>query len=306
MKNSVLCIAYFLCALLPSLSAGQMGKAFSFPEGESSRQVLLSDTIPVVCEDWSVNDLTGEPVLEGEEIFKFVDSIHFRSSSPSFFNKDIIQNHYFFLIGPGLDTFHLQDFDYSLLKFLRYKTQSRGLTFQVKDTTADHAKIVQCREVFFEQPIRLKIIEFNKSWYASMYSYSEFWECGAKWDYSPMFPYMAGNDKKGRSFTPLYDPESQPILYFKNLQYALGVLSLDEKSKELNHCKGASGKTTMIATNGRPIDGCSLDLNHDNIPDAFWYTQQMPSDTYEQYTTLFLNIEGDWQACWFSYSVGRF
>lgn len=300
--------AFAIClfALLPAVASGQMGAAFAFPEGESSLQVSLPDTVKITCSTWGNDELTGEPVLYHDLIFQFVDSIHLQAISPSFFTREILQNHYFFLLGPGLDRFALQDYDYSLLRFFRYKSQGQNLAFALRDTTEDDAGPVQLRKLVFKQSVRVKFFEFNKSWNAEAKTYLEYWECGAKSDYSPTFPCLMGWDKKGRPFINPYDPDQNVILFVKSLRFSLAALSLDDNNRELDKCRGASREATLFTVDGRAIKGYSLDLNRDNIPDAFWHTVDMPSDTYERYTTLFLNVGGEWQPYWFSYDIGRF
>ena len=97
-----------------------MGSKPTFPEGETSRQEKLPDTLFVLCS--SFNDETKE---------KYTDTLcgmfkhpKFQDTSPSLFTKENVKDIFVLLTQIDSNRLFITDTDYSLLRFLRLKTQS--------------------------------------------------------------------------------------------------------------------------------------------------------------------------------------
>jgi hypothetical protein len=304
MKTQILLIALLLGSLPPLISQAQMGYPFSFPEGESSRQLPLPDTLTVTCDSRRDGEILEDSSWYISTLFQFIDTVQFPSGTPSYFTTENIQDHYFFLATAYVDRFGCQDVDYSLLRFLRLKSQEQHLASHLTDSVEDHVGPAPRRTLHFEMPIQVRLIEFNRSWKAKLSTYTEFWKCSNKFDYSPMLPGANALSSKGLKVKPMYDPEEQPFQFLSNPDYVLGILSLDQTDKALGTLRGTSKPATMRSLTGRLIEGRSLDLNRDHLPDAFWFTQPIPSTSYEYYTVLYLNVEGKWVPMWFTYVMG--
>jgi hypothetical protein len=271
----------------------QLGMPPSFPEGNASLQQPLPDKIEVICKDEGSSYINKLHTLQ--------NSPKFEKTSASLFTKENVKNIYIFLT--QIDSTHLfiEDCDYSMLKFLRYKTNQQNLKFRIADSSDSFVNIEKLRQVRWEQPIAMKMFENGTVFETGFDTYTEYWECSNKLDYSPKYPYSKPKD------TPLrknYNDEQSEDLYYilTHPTMVFSVIPLDDMSYELPYnLEGSSVETKLPSTKDGKIEGTGIDLNGDKILDAFWYNQIIDTKIAEVYTRLYINIEGKWYLWWYTY-----
>jgi len=270
----------------------QLGLPPSFPDGDAALQQPLPDKIEVVCKDNVSGYTTKMHTLE--------NSPKLEKTTPSLFTKDNVKSLYIFLT--QIDSTHLfaEDCDYSMLKFLRYKTNAQGLKYRIADSSDSFVNIEQLRQIQWEKPVPMKMFENGTVFETTFNSYTEYWECGNKMDYSPKFPYIKPKD------TPLrknYTDEQNEDLYYilTHPTMVFSVIPLDDMSYELPYNLEGTSYETKIGSNDGKIEGTAIDLNGDKTPDAFWYNEITKSKIAEVFTRLYINIDGKWKLWWYTY-----
>ena len=271
----------------------QLGMPPAFPDGEAMLQQPLADKIEVICKDEGstytnkMHTLDKNPKLE--------------KTSPSLFTKENTKNLYIFLT--QIDSTHLfvEDCDYSMLKFMRYKTTQQDLKYRIADSSDSFVNIEKLRQIQWQKPVAMKMFENGTVFETTFDNYTEYWECGNKLDYSPKYPYYKPKD------TPLrknYSDEQMEDLYYilTHPTMVFSVITLDDMSYDLPYnLDGTSYETKMATKNDGKLEGTAIDLNGDKIADAFWYNQIGDSKIAEVYTRLYINIDGKWQLRWYTY-----
>lgn len=271
----------------------QMGMPLTFPEGDASLQQPLADKIEVICKD----NVYPEPTT----LHTLKNNPKFKKTKSSVFTAANTKNLYIFLTHIDSTNLYIEDCDYSMLKFLRYKTNHQNLKYKVVDSTTYFVNEEKLRLVRWNDGIGFKMFDNNTVFETSFYEYYEYWECGNKLDYSPKYPYI--NPKS----TPLrknYDDEqnedlryilSHPIMVFS-------IIPLDDLSYDLPYNTEASSKKESLETSsGKDIEGEGIDLNNDKILDAFWFHEIQDSKIVEVATRLYVNIDGKWTPIWYTY-----
>lgn len=269
-----------------------MGLAPTFPDGEASLQQPLADKIEVVCKD----DVSGQ-----------ISTFHILSNNPKFkktetslFTEENTKSLYIFLT--QIDSTHLfiEDCDYSMLKYLRYKTKQQNLNYTVVDSTDFIVNEEKLRLFRWQNGIPVKIYDNNFVFETQFYAYMEYWQCIGKKDVTK---YPFANPVS----TPLrknYNPDqsedlkyilSHPIMVFS-------IIPLDDMSFDLPYnLEGTSLETSLETSKGDNIDGTGIDLNGDKILDAFWYHDIISTKAVEVFTRLYINISGKWKPIWYTY-----
>ena len=270
----------------------QMGTAPSFPDGEASVQQKLADKITVECKsDNSSPEIMH--VLQNSPVFK--------PTTPSVFNKDNIQNSYIFLTQIDSSYLFTEDCDYSMLKFLRYKTGTGNLEFTVLDSTNEIANAESFRKIIWKDGITLKLYEDNNIYTTDFNSYTEYWKCPEKKDYAPKYPFIKPSKTELRKNLSkkqqgsAYDVLTNPI-------FVLSMIPADLKGNVfISNLGGKSVKTSLTTVSGAKIEGRGIDLNGDNIIDAFWYVDVSDSKVAEWFARLYINAGGEWISIWYTY-----
>lgn len=284
----------YLMDLLKVLSlVVQLGMPPSFPEGDANLQQPLPDKIEVICKD--------EGSTYVNKLHTLQKSAKFGKTSPSLFTGENVKNMYIFLT--QIDSTHLfvEDCDYSMLKFLRYKTAQQDLKYRIADSSDSFVNIEKLRQIRWEKPIAMKMFENGTVFETTFDTYTEYWECGNKLDYSPKYPYSKPKN------TPLrknYSDEQMEDLYYilTHPTMVFSVIPLDDMSYELPYnLEGASNETKLQSTNDGKIEGTGIDLNGDKILDAFWYNEIGESKIAEVFTRLYINVDGKWRLWWYTY-----
>jgi hypothetical protein len=273
----------------------QMGTAPSFPDGDVMMQVPLADKIVVICTS-----------VDGELGKKYTDTLHviknhpkFKGTKKSYFTGDT-HNGYYFLTQIDSTHLYIEDCDYSLLKFMRLKTKENNLGFRVIDSSDNIVNNEALRQIRWDEPVEIKMFEDNQVYKTSFATYTEYWRCGDKADYASKYPYavpvetsLRKNLSKSKQ-TSAYDVLTNPLFVFS-------FIARDKVSDFGDEFRAKSIKTTLMDSKGNEYTGRSIDLNGDNIPDAFWYTEVIDSPVAIWCARLYLNIDGEWSPVWYNY-----
>ncbi|MBL7129526.1 MAG: hypothetical protein ISS16_11160 [Ignavibacteria bacterium] len=301
----VLLIFSFFC----TSSFAQMGSKPTFPEGESSRQEKLPDTVVVLCT--SINEETREEYID--TLCGFYKHPKLRDVSPSLFTKENVKDVFVLLTQIDSNKLLVTDTDYSLLKFLRLKTALNNLSFSVFDSTEYFVNNEKYRVISWDEGIPLKIYENESVYSTKFYDWREFWECGEKMDYAPALPYAIpiptslirnlDTIKLGEDYFIVSD-----TLEWIPSNFVFSMIPLNDEGNEwLDELKGStfiyfpSLNLGDHILSGLHIQGEGIDLNGDNIRDAFWYVEKGSGNLIEWYARLYLNIDGEWTPIWFQY-----
>lgn len=270
-----------------------MGMPLTFPDGDKSLQQPLADKIEVICKD--------DKYPEASKLHELKNTTKFKKTKPSIFTKENTKNLYIFLTHIDSTYLYLEDCDYSLLKFMRFKTEKQNLQYKVVDSMTYFVNEEKLRLVRWNNPIGFKIFENNTVFETTFNNYIEYWECGNKLDYSPKYPYTFPKPTPLRiNYT---DEQHEDLAYIlKNPIMVFSILPFDEMTYELPYNLEASSKKEELETSsGRNIEGTGIDLDNDKILDAFWYNEVQDSKIVEVVTRLYVNIEGKWIPIWYTY-----
>jgi hypothetical protein len=271
----------------------QMGMPLQFPEGESSLQQPLADEIKVTCVD------SGS--VQSGTLHTIKNHPKFSKTTASLFTKDNIKGLYIFLTHIDSTHLYIEDCDYSMLKFLRYKTKHQNLKYSVVDSATYFVNEEKLRLVRWPNGINYMMFDNGTVFETSFTTYSEYWECGNKFDYSPKYPFTSPKDTPLRkNYT---DEQNEDLRYIlSNPIMVFSIMPLDDMSYELPYNVEASSKTASLeTTKGKDIEGTGIDLNNDKVLDAFWFNQIQDSKIVEVATRLYINVEGKWIPIWYTF-----
>ena len=271
----------------------QMGMPLTFPEGDESLQQPLAYKIEVICRD------NNYP--EASKLHEVKNNTKFEKTKPSIFTKENTRNLYIFLTHIDSTYLYIEDCDYSMLKFLRYKTNKQSLQNKVVDSMTYFVNEEKLRLVRWNVPIGFKLFENNTVFETTFDTYTEYWECGNKLDYSPKYPYIFPKQTPLRkNYT---DEQHEDLAYIlKNPIMVFSIMPLDEMTYDLPYNLEASSRREELETSsGKNIEGTGIDLDNDKILDAFWYNEVQDSKIVEVVTRLYVNIEGKWTPIWYTY-----
>jgi len=271
----------------------QLGSPPSFPDGDASLQQPLADKITVVCKD----SATG-----------YTDTMHtlkknpkFKKTRSSLFTPENIKNNYIFLTYIDSTFLYIEDCDYSMLKFLRYKTQQQKLQYLVSDSTDNIVNNEKLRAIRWGKKIPFKMYDNNYVFESNINLYTEYWVCGDKFDYANKYPFMMPERTSLRkNYT---EDQSEDLRYIlSNPIMVFSVIPLDDNAYDLPfNLEGTAEETKLETSKGDKINGTGIDLNNDKILDAFWYNDIMDSKIVEVYVRLYINVEGSWVPIWYTY-----
>ncbi len=271
----------------------QMGMPLTFPEGDASLQQPLADKIAVIC--------TSEGSGYTDTLHVLKNNPKFNKTTPSLFTEDNTKSLYIFLTHIDSTQLFIEDCDYSMLKFLRYKTKLQNLKYSIVDSTDNIVNQEKLRLVRRPNGIQYKIFENGTVFETKFDDYTEYWQCGEKMDYAPKYPFARPqrtvlrknyNDEQNEKLSYIL---SHPIM-------VLSIIPLDDMSYELPfNLEGASVETTMETSKGKDLEGTGIDLNGDKVLDAFWYHDIKDSKVIEVYTRLYINVSGKWKPIWYTY-----
>jgi hypothetical protein len=271
----------------------QMGMPITFPAGEESLQKPLADEIKVICMD----SVYTEP--------SFLHSVKnhpkFERTSKSLFTRENIKNLYIFLTHIDSTQLYIEDCDYSMLKFLRYKANQQKLGYKIIDSMTYHVNEELLRIVRWDKPVDFKMYENGTVFESTFDTYTEYWQCSEKHDYSPKYPYIS---PKRTALRKNYDDEqSEDLKYIlSNPIMVFSIMPLDDFNYDLPYnLEGASKTAELETTGGRDIKGMGIDLDGDKVLDAFWYHQDLTDKIIEVATRLYINLEGRWTPIWYTY-----
>jgi len=270
----------------------QMGTAPSFPDGDASVQQPLANKITIECKDEnSAPDVLH--TLQNNPVFK--------NTSPSVFTKENVKNSYIFLTQIDSSYLFSEDCDYSLLKFLRYETNAGNLSYSIFDSTDDIAKGESYRKIIWNDGITVKLFEDNNIYTTNFNSYTEYWKCPEKKDYAPKYPFIKPvKTELRKNLTKKQQGSAYDVL--TNPIFLLSIVPADVKANTfISNLGGKSVKTSLNTSTGNIIEGRAIELNGDNVIDAFWYVDVVDSRVAEWFVRLYLNIGGEWIPIWYTY-----
>lgn len=271
----------------------QMGMPLTFPEGDTHLQKPLADEIKVICTD------SGS--TQGGILHVIKNHPKFKKTEPSLFTSENIKDLYIFLTHIDSTQLYIEDCDYSMLKFLRYKTKQQNLEYSIVDSATYFVNNELLRLVRWHEPVGFKIYEYGTVFESSFNTYSEYWECGNKFDYSPKYPYV--NPKRTLLRKNYTDEQSEDLGYIlSNPIMVFSILPLDENSYDLPfNLEGESGPVRLETTKGDDIEGTAIDLDGDKILDAFWFNHRLDEPVIKVETRLYINLKGKWIPVWYTY-----
>jgi hypothetical protein len=268
----------------------QLGTSPSFPDGDATLQQALADKITVICKD----SITGNTA----NMHELKNNPKFEKTSPSLFTKENIKNNYIFLTYVDSNFLYIEDCDYSMLKFLRYKTNQQRLQYLVSDSADNNEKL---RAIWWGKKIPFKMYDDNFVYESNISVYTEYWACSYKSANGNKYPFIMPQTtalRKNYTEEQLGDLKyllSNPIM-------VLSIIPFDDNAYDLPY--NLEGKTTeakLETTKGKKIEGSGIDLNGDKILDAFWYNDIKDSKIVEVYVRLYINLEGNWVPIWYTY-----
>lgn len=270
----------------------QMGTAPSFPNGDDGVQHGLADKITVLCQ--SENSIA-------DTLHILQNTPKLKSTKPSAFTEENIRDCYIFLTQIDSTYLYSEDCDYSLLKYLRHETNNYDLPYTISDSANDMTNPQSLRKITWTDGIPLRIFEDNNIYNTKFNYYTEYWKCSEKKENAPKYPFIKpvktelrkNLSKKQQS--SIYDVLTTPIFVFSVIP---GNTTPDSVFGKFS---GKSAKTSMISTKNEKIEGRGIDLNGDNVLDAFWYVDIVDSPVAEWYARLYINIGGEWYPTWYTY-----
>jgi len=274
----------------------QMGSAPSFPDGDASLQKMLPGKIIVTCR--TVDGELGR--VYTDTLHRIKNSVSFQKTKKSFFSDEINQKAYVFLTQIDSTYLFTEDCDYSMLKFLRLKTQNNKLNYKVLDSVDFATNPEALRQISWDGGIPAKLFEDNSVYTTSFNSYTEYWQCREKADYAPKYPFISPEKTSLRKnlakseTKSVYDVLTKPI-------FVLSIIPFDNDAGWTDNLNGKSVKTTMTTVKGESIEGRGIDINNDGILDAFWYVEVVDSPVAEWYARLYINYDGRWAPVWYTY-----
>ena len=187
-----------------------------------------------------------------------------------------------------------------MLKFLRFKTKINNLAFTVTDSLDNIVNHEALRQIKWTDGIKIKMYEDNNTYATTFSKYTEYWQCNEKMDYAPKYPYiqpektiLRKNLSKSQAKSA-YDVLTSPIFVFS-------VIPIIDSSTWTDNFSVKSVKQVLVTQKGEEIEGRSIDLNNDNVPDAFWYVEVVDSKVAEWYVRLYINYMGEWIPMWYNY-----
>jgi hypothetical protein len=271
----------------------QMGLAPAFPDGEASPQQPLADKIEVVCKD-DVSGMTAP-------LHTLSNNPKFKKTSPSIFTEDNAKSLYIFLTQIDSTYLFAEDCDYSMLRFLRYKTSQQKAAYNAVDSVDYVSGEENMRLVRWPGGIPVKIFENGMVFETEFSTYTEYWQCSVKKKHGVKYPFIKPKPTPLRiNYT---DEQSEDLKYIlTHPVMVFSIIPLDDMSYELPfNISAKSEETSLETTGGNSIDGHGIDLNADKIPDAFWYWDIVNNKPAEVYTRLYVNIGGKWVLRWYTY-----
>lgn len=273
--------------LLLNLLCCSLFSQTAFPEGESSLQQTLPDSYLAQC--------------DGNVLHTLKNNAKLTKTSKSLFTNENVKEIYALLVQIDSTYLYIEDCDYTLLKFLRFKYFEQKLPFTIHDSTDNIVNNERLREIKFDNGVETILYEDNTSFTTRFMTYTEYWECNEKFDYAPAYPFakpiptpLRKNYSKKNSLDLTYIL-SNPIFVFT-------LLPFDERqSDKWKGYTGESKKTKMKSSYGKEIEGRAIDINDDKIPDAFWYIEVSDKPIIEWFARLYLNVDGEWNLVWYNY-----
>ena len=284
---------FLLFILVHTAALAQMGTLPGFPEGDASLQKPLGSKTTIVCKD----GFTGKSTT----LHELKNNPKFKKSSASIFTAENIKNLYIFLTHIDSTYLFIEDCDYSLLKFLRYKTKEQNLQFAVIDSTDYIVKEEKLRVIRWYSGIPYYIYDENFVFETKFDTYFEFWECSYKSQYGSNYPYVM---PQPTSLRKNYDEEQSTDLKYilSNPIMVFSIIPLNENSYDLPfNLSGQSVKTNLETTDGGDIEGTGIDLDGDKILDGFWYMDVKNTKPVELFVRLYINVDSKWVLIWHTY-----
>jgi hypothetical protein len=270
-----------------------MGTTPAFPEGDASLQKPLVAKTTIVCKD----DLTGRSTI----LHELKNNPKFKKTSASLFTAENIKNLYIFLTHIDSTYLFIEDCDYSLLKFLRYKTKEQNLQFAVIDSTEYIVKEENLRVIRWFSGIPYYIYDENFVFETKFDTYYEFWECSYKSEYGSKYPYAI---PQPASLRKNYDEEQSTDLKYilSNPIMVFSIIPLNENNYDLPfNLQPQSFRTSFETTDDSDIEGTGIDLDGDKILDGFWYMDIKNTRPVEVFVRLYINVDSKWVPIWYTY-----
>lgn len=294
--NKLYSLTIALILLCTTHVRSQMGKPPTFPAGDDGLQSVIPNIVKITCTDSvSASDIHEYTLHTLKNNPKFPDT------KPSYFTSYNVTNYYLLLTQVDSTSLYIEDSDFSLIKFLRYKTKQYSLQYDVIDSASYFVNMEKMRMIRWSVPLRLYMFEDQISYITTFNRWTEYWVCGDKFDYAPAYPFIRPEEcslwkENKRGF------EEDLHYYMTHPIFVFSAIGLDDNSEsELLTLAGKSKKFSMKTSDGRKLDGRAIDINGDDVKDAFWYVEIPESKVIEWFARLYVNIEGKWVLMWYNY-----
>lgn len=252
-----------------------------FPEGLACLQGRLEEKVIIVCSTYK---------------FRFPS---LSISKPSLFTKDNVKDIFVFLTLVDSNRLQCSDYNYSFIRFLRYKTFLEDRSFSVKDGKEEHLNIVDYRKIIWNKPIRMTLYDEKGIYPTSFSEWKEIWSCSERYDYSPAHPFINISPTALVKPVPEDKRENWAYKYYSHPEFVFSVIKLqDDRPHVLDKIEKCSAYDTIL-TDQKSKAKC-VDLNLDRVPDVLWYTDYYNNGNYSM-TYLYLNVNGQWVPVWYRY-----
>lgn len=279
----------------------EVGKPVSFPGGLAALQAEKPDTVIVVCDQ----AVMPWPVFRP-------------SSGPSLFTKKNTEKNFFFLTEIDSNRLHVDDCNYALLRFLRYKTVAEKLQAKKTAGSAEFVNKVKSNTIRWSRPLHAQLIEDHRRMDISFTDWVEYWECGEKHDYAP--PYPSLQLPRGEIIKPFPYPKNYDVEYmggllehrYTNPLFIFSYLRLSDAAGSVLDSvpPAASREASLITTDGKTVKGNGIDLDNDKLIDAFWFHEYLNGGGSDKaypgwnirmswVVRLYLKIDGEWVPVWY-------
>ena len=264
---------------------GLLNKPVTFPKGLACVVQEMPDSCLLFC------DLSN------------LEHTQFKSSSKtSLFTNKNVQNVFFFLTQIDSSKLYYGDCNYSLLRFMRHKTYVEGLDYIISDSVEEHVDAEPFRQITWNNDIEVNLYEDGQVFTSGFSHWKEFWNC--RKDHATPYPFIDLSPTELVKAYPEEHNDDWGYKWFRHPQFVFSTISSGGSSLPIE-LKGASQNAVLLKHSGEKVDGIGIDLNGDNLLDAFWYTEYVTviadySET-QWITRLYLKIEGEWQTIWYKH-----
>lgn len=275
-----------------------------FPSGWACLQQPLEDSVWRICEritsvctEWGITDSAADEygcLRETKLIPRFRET-----AGESVFTEENTRSCYFFLTEMADTNLYFQDTQYGLLHFLKWYSHRGGPGFQVKNGQASYVNRCQYREIIWDKPMEVRWLKKKRFETVTFRRWKEFWECGQKHDYAPVYPYVNLPPIPRDTSVSGYDPDIFTLIL--EPVCAFSYVCMQPEKDILKNLHPVQKQMQLVTEEGRVVKGEGIDFTGDGHAEVFWFHQFTPTPAPERYTLLFLKIGKQWTPVYYTH-----